>query len=155
MPLRTLRVDIDPLARIFDIRWRVRYDVCYANTRYAHCVSADLYHIKLERSESISNLPQGKYIEPSEATAYRQLNNRICDHKCSACKEKRTESVKTFSVLFLSVGTISIESKTVLNDTPHFSSRFFNAENIRINDLFIVLFCFVTIRIYYLQYHNI
>ena len=47
-------------------------------------MSADLYHIELERSESISNLPQGKYIEPSEATAYRQLNNRICDHKCSA-----------------------------------------------------------------------
>ena len=53
----------------------------------------------------------------SEATAYRQLNNRICDHKCSAYKEKRTESVKTFSVLFLSVGTISIESKTVLKST--------------------------------------
>ena len=80
-------------------------------------MSADLYHIELERSESISNLPQGKYIEPSGATAYRQLNNRICDHKCSACKEKRTESVKTFSVLFLSVGTISIESKTVLKST--------------------------------------
>ena len=80
-------------------------------------MSADLYHIVLERSDGISNLPQGKYIEPSEATAYRQLNNRICDHKCSACKEKRTESVKTFSVLFLSVGTISIESKTVLKGT--------------------------------------
>ena len=47
-------------------------------------MSADLYHIEFERSENISNLSRGKYIEPSEATAYRQLNNRICVYKCSA-----------------------------------------------------------------------
>jgi len=35
-------------------------------------VSADLYHIEFERSENISNLPQGKYIEPSGTMAYRQ-----------------------------------------------------------------------------------
>ena len=77
-----------------------------------------------QRSESISNLPfceiyfaKREYIEPSEATAYRQLNNRICEHRCSACQEKRTEIAVAFSVLFLSVGTISIESKTVLKST--------------------------------------
>ena len=30
-------------------------------------MSADLYHIEFEHSENISNLPQGKYIEPSNA----------------------------------------------------------------------------------------
>ena len=34
--------------------------------RYKSAI-ADLYHIELERSESISNLPQGKYIELSAA----------------------------------------------------------------------------------------
>ena len=53
-------------------------------TLYAHCVSADLYHIEFERSENISNLLQGKYIEPSEATAYRQNQNSFCGHRSSA-----------------------------------------------------------------------
>ena len=65
------RIDINPLARIFDIRLRVRYSTCCASARYAHCVSADLYHIEFERSENISNLPQGKYIESVKPT-YRQ-----------------------------------------------------------------------------------
>ena len=45
-------------------------------------MSADLYHIEFECSENISNLLQGKYIEPSEATAYRQ--NSFCGHRSSA-----------------------------------------------------------------------
>jgi hypothetical protein len=49
--------------------WRT----CYrAGTHRYKSAYADLYHIELERSESISNLPQGKYIEPSESEAYRQ-----------------------------------------------------------------------------------
>ena len=60
-------------------------------TRYAHCVSADLYHIEFERSENISNLLQGKYIEPSKATAYRQNQNSFCGHRSSACQEKGRE----------------------------------------------------------------
>ena len=111
VPLKTLRIDINPLR---DLRYtRAAFDMC-CRTRYAHCVSADLYHIEFEHGENISNLLQGKYIEPSKATAYRQNQNSFCEHRCSACQEKRTEIAVAFSVLSLSVGTISIEPKTVL-----------------------------------------
>ena len=43
-------IDINPLARIFDIRLRVRYVL---HTRYAHCVSADLYHIEIATGDYI------------------------------------------------------------------------------------------------------
>ena len=75
-------------------------------TRYAHCVSADLYHIEFERSENISNLLQGKYIELSEAMAYRQNQNSFCVHIRSACQEKRTRNFNEFFVLFLSVAIL-------------------------------------------------
>jgi hypothetical protein len=54
-------------------------------------VSADLYHIEFEHSENISNLLQGKYIEPSKATAYRQNQNSFCGHRSGACQEKGRE----------------------------------------------------------------
>ena len=60
-------------------------------TRYAHCVSADLYHIEFERSENISNLLRGKYIEPSEATAYRQNEIASLNTEAVLVKKKGRE----------------------------------------------------------------
>ena len=55
-------------------------------TRYAHCVSADLYHIEFERSENISNLLQGKYIEPN--ITYRVLRRHIDKIKIASVNTK-------------------------------------------------------------------
>ena len=85
-----------PQSRYASIKYANAFDMC-CRTRYAHCVSADLYHIEFERSENISNLLQGKYIEPSEATVYRQNQNSFCGHRSSACQEKRTRNFRNFS----------------------------------------------------------
>ena len=65
-----LRIDINPLSRIFEIRLRVRYSACFASTRYAHCVSADLYHIEFA---------QGEHIEFAARQIYRAECTRHID----------------------------------------------------------------------------
>ena len=55
----------------------------------------DLSHIEFEQSENISNLPQGKYIEPSEATAYRQNEIASVSTEAVLVQEKGTRSFKT------------------------------------------------------------
>ena len=60
--------------------------------RYKSAI-ADLYHIEFERSENISNLPQGKYIEPSEAKAYRQNKTASADTE-AVLVEKRDRECK-------------------------------------------------------------
>ncbi len=61
-------------------------------TRYAHCASADLYHIEFERSENISNLPRGKYIKPNSV---RHIDNLIIEFV-----KKRGQRVQKHSLSF-------------------------------------------------------
>ena len=64
--------------------------MCF-RTRYAHCVSADLYHIEFERSENISNLLQGKYIEPSSERHIDKIKIASVDTEAVLVKKKGRE----------------------------------------------------------------
>ena len=53
----------------------------------------------------------------------------ICDHRCGADQEKRTENAKAFSVLFLSVGYVFYSIlKSVLKSITHLVGHSFHAK---------------------------
>ena len=62
--------------------YAIAFDMCY-HTRYAHYVSADLYHIEFERSENISNLSSHceRNISSRAKRGISTKQNGFCIHK--------------------------------------------------------------------------
>ena len=74
-------------------------DMCFAQE-----ISGE-YHIETERRAVISNLPQGKYIEPSVATAYRQNRNNFNRHRSNASYAL----IKDYNQLFVCLEGTSLQ----------------------------------------------